>query len=502
MTTYYVSPDGSDSNNGLGPDASHATNKPWLTPNKVFAGGTTIVVPGDTVWFAPGAYYSVNLVPTATIASVGTPSFFRGDPLNAQGFKTSGGVRRAPGPVYITSRTSGELDAAPASGSSCLNLITNSPKGLQFFNLTFEGMGSTVMAVQLGGNAQSDCLWEDCRLIGARAGVAMTAGAPTAGRNLIFRRCLVSGGNASFYLRPAVAAATADPDLNILIEHCLLFGNITLQIGAAAANAAGGVRAKGCTIISPGVNSMQTTATGVHSLTTTSSLEGCLCYGALRMFSSLDAGALADLGYNRGVAIEQANLNVTEDTNTKRSVAGHLMLPDLIKQGLTLPSDNWFGWSDDAVAAQYDSGWTNTDKDFRGVTERPWGAGPSIGYIEKYPFTKDATSKITGGGVNSKKITGKGERSYFLPVEAVETGIRVRTESVSYGGTNYPQMIIEPNPEIGVAGGTWTATDATEQNLTSTNFTPTAAGVIEVRLVSRSSSPSSETFFDLLAIGT
>ena len=35
MTTYYVSPNGSDSNNGLGPDASHASNKPFLTIGKI-----------------------------------------------------------------------------------------------------------------------------------------------------------------------------------------------------------------------------------------------------------------------------------------------------------------------------------------------------------------------------------------------------------------------------------------------------------------------------------
>lgn len=52
MTTYYVSPNGSDSNNGLGPDASHASNKPFLTIGKILGAsgvGVAYLVP-----LAPG----------------------------------------------------------------------------------------------------------------------------------------------------------------------------------------------------------------------------------------------------------------------------------------------------------------------------------------------------------------------------------------------------------------------------------------------------------------
>jgi hypothetical protein len=48
MATYYVSNSGgSDSNNGLGPDASDATNKPWLTIGKAL--GASGISSGDTV---------------------------------------------------------------------------------------------------------------------------------------------------------------------------------------------------------------------------------------------------------------------------------------------------------------------------------------------------------------------------------------------------------------------------------------------------------------------
>jgi hypothetical protein len=52
VTTYFISPSGNDSNNRLGADASHATNKPWLTLEKGMNTGSP-VLPGDTIYIAP-----------------------------------------------------------------------------------------------------------------------------------------------------------------------------------------------------------------------------------------------------------------------------------------------------------------------------------------------------------------------------------------------------------------------------------------------------------------
>lgn len=50
MATYYVRPDGNDSNTGTGP----ATNQAWQTITKAI--GATGIAPGDTLYIAPGTY--------------------------------------------------------------------------------------------------------------------------------------------------------------------------------------------------------------------------------------------------------------------------------------------------------------------------------------------------------------------------------------------------------------------------------------------------------------
>ena len=58
MTTYYVDfVNGLDANNGLGPDASDGTNKPWKTITKLL--GAAGMASGDTglpisCWAVPG----------------------------------------------------------------------------------------------------------------------------------------------------------------------------------------------------------------------------------------------------------------------------------------------------------------------------------------------------------------------------------------------------------------------------------------------------------------
>lgn len=63
--------------------------------------------------------------------------------------------------------------------------------------------------------------------------------------------------------------------------------------------------------------------------------------------------------------------------------------------------------------------------------------------------------------------------------------ITVVTESASYGGTSYPQLIVEAHPALVVTQQTATATDASGQTLTVRPFTPTALGVVELRLTRR-----------------
>lgn len=497
MATYFISSVGSNANNGLGPDASHATNRPWLTLGKALNTGSA-VVPGDTVYVGPGVLYEgATITPISGVTSTASPTAVRGDPTNAQGFKDGSGVRLAPAVCWVTTRTSGDgLDGAITSGASLLTMTTNTPSGLQFYNLALESsLTASVGVALISLAAGADTLFQDCRLIG-NSGIRNTAGAPTATRNLTLRRCVYLGST-FINIGNNTAAATADADLTILVEHCLVFGKLAdLALGASGGNIGGGVRFKGNTAITT-ATILATTAARV-STTTPCRVEGNLFLIGLPI-SAGTAGHVADDGYNRFASVSAA-VNFTAAGTTLTAPQLNLILPDLVKWGLSAPTWGLLGWTNDAVAAQKNSAWSNTSADFRGRTVRPWGAGTSIGYMEQADQAVNSASYLTGSAT-SGRLTGAGEVTLRVYVPAGTWTIQCRTKSGSYGGTNYPQLIVEANPGVGVSQTTVTATDGTEQVLTTSTLTLSGAAFLEVRLVSRSSGVSSTTDFGTLSRG-
>lgn len=501
MTTYYISASGSDANNGLGPDASHASNKPYATLGKAMNTGSP-VLPGDTVYLGPGIMYqgAAGIIPIAAISSVGSPTAFRGDPSNAQGFKDGSGVRLAPAPCWVTMRTSADTTDGPVtSGTTLFVFTTNSCKGLQFYDSCFEASPTAGVLVAFSLATNSDILFQDCRLFALSVLNVTTNVAAAAARNLTVRRCF-SVCNQFFAISSTTAAATADADLAITIENNLIFGKLTANIGLSASggNLAGGVHFNGNTVVFPvsGSAHVQTTALRVSTVTPIT-IEGNVFIGGIPVTAGT-AGHVIDNGYNRFYQ-QGASSNFTAAGTTLTGFLPQLVLPDLVKWGLDMPRNDIFGWTDLAHANQRASAWTNVTPDFRGRTARPWGAGASIGCWQAQGVAQDATSAITGGGANSLKLTGAGEVSMWIPVDAAGFTVSILTKSTSYGGTNYPQMIVVANPNIGVTSDTTvTASSASEQTITTATITPTAKGVMEVRLISRSSSVSSSTFFDLL----
>lgn len=502
-TTYYVSTAGSDSNNGLSPDATTAnTNKPWLTLGKAMATGSP-VVPGDTVYIGPGIIYQGGgITPISGISSVGSPTAFRGDPTNVQGFKDSSGVLLSPAPSWITPRTSGDgVDGPMTSGATLLTLTTNSCKGLQFYNLCMEASATGAILVVVSIATNSDILFQDCRLMALHIFSTVTAATTaTAGRNWTIDRCLCFA-NDVVLISSTNPAATADADLNIVIKNSLVFGTLTstLALSASGGNVAGGIHFIGvtCVLSTATLPQIQTIAATV-STTTPITLEGCLFIGGRGVVAGT-SGHVIDNGYNRFYNSGSAS-NYSAAGTSFSGILPQIVLPDLAKWGLDMPRNDIFGWTDNAASAQAFSGWTNTTADFRGRTVRPWGAGPSVGCWQAQAVAQDTGSNISGGGANSLKITGQGEVSLWIPVDATSTTVTVHTKSSSYGGSTWPQLIVVANPSLGITSDkSVSATSASDQSITTASFTPTAKGVMEVRLISNSTSTSSSTYFDLLS---
>lgn len=501
MTTYYISPPasgGNDLNNGLGPDASHPVNRPWDSLVAAMATGTP-VLPGDTIYLAPGFNGGHSTVtPTASMSSVASPTAFRGDPLNAQGFRDRFGTLLAPGLCWYATRTAANgFDGEQTSSAVMFTATTNDPSGIQFYDLVLDGGTLAVGLATVDFDGSTDWLFQDCRLI-ANSIWRCATGTPTAGRNITVRRC-IAYCNVLIDTGTATAAATADADLNILVESCLVFGRLTgnMQLGTAGGNLAGGLRFKGNTVYNTGngASTLQTVVSAVSTVMPVRAVGNLVVSGS--GFTAGSLGQILDDGYNI-MQTSAANVNVTQAATSKRNVAHVFDLPDLLKWGLALPTESPLAWGLNSTNAQRHAGWANTNPDFRSRTARPWGAGAAIGYMEDAAIFQDPTSAIVGGGAMSLAILGAGEVSILVPVDAVPTTLTIITESLSYGGSSYPQIIMQANPSLGVAQTTATATDGTEQTLTIGSFTPTAAGVVEVRLISRSTSLSGQTNFDVL----
>jgi hypothetical protein len=120
MATYYVRPDGNDTNSGLGP----ATNLAWATMQKAMS---TIVYPQDVIYIAPGVYRGQITASFTNPWDYTQRINYNGDPTGSQ----FPGV--APGPVVITNFTSN------TTYISASNIINIQKDYLTFRDITFHG---------------------------------------------------------------------------------------------------------------------------------------------------------------------------------------------------------------------------------------------------------------------------------------------------------------------------------------------------------------------------
>lgn len=137
---------------------------------------------------------------------------------------------------------------------------------------------------------------------------------------------------------------------------------------------------------------------------------------------------------------------------------------------------------------------TSTYKLYRGTNENTINAG-----VGCYEYS-DSSIKETGTvrtGSNAIRIPGAGYHDFEIPVDASSTTVTIYTRWDSrYSGTK-PSMSVLNGGECGVADATDTATgsaDTWEQ--LSLTFTPTSKGIVTIRLVSSSTTPTGNSFWD------
>lgn len=104
---------------------------------------------------------------------------------------------------------------------------------------------------------------------------------------------------------------------------------------------------------------------------------------------------------------------------------------------------------------------------------------------------------------NALTIAGPGEFDVVVAVPRSPTilSVKMRYDS-NHGTTNKPQMILLAAPELGVVTETKTMTGNADvwEVVSTTRFTPSAAGFVTVRLKSRSAVPYGRAFFEQIEV--
>jgi len=497
MATYYVcSSTGSDANNGLGPDASHASNKPWLTIQKCL--GAAGISSGDTVYIGPGTYREV--VTVAMTSAVAETSVL-GDPGNAQGFKTAAGVLVSAAEVIWTAYTTNDTTAPSASAT--LNLAGRD--FLTFQYITFVQGSSYV--VQADTNTSTNITIRDCSLMatGTTNMISITGAFSVVANWLVERTVFFGSGASVFNIQPATGAG-ADWDLGFVVRNCAYYGAgsssgflAVVQASGGLANKPGGVLVYNCTVIGAGI---MWTATDV------STTIPCQVNNSVNVAFSVGGSVKAT---TLGMLVENYNYlrnstthnNVTQGANT---VTNNNRAPTW-----NAGQELLYGWTPRMFMEPKTGSWPltfgndgtyTTAEDFLGLPRPGGGASATkgIGYLGRgNTFTKETGTVRTG--TNAMSITGPGTQDFQLPVDATSTtaSVYVRWDA-TYAGTK-PLMKVLNGGECGVTDATATATGASGSwEQLSLNFTPARAGIVTIRLQSSDTNGAGVMYVDDFAV--
>lgn len=499
MTIYFVDfINGLDANNGLGPDASHATNKPWKTIAKLL--GAAGMASGDTAHLSPAGPFreTVSVAMTSAVAE----TFILGDPTNAQGFKSSGGVLVVPGEVILTAYTTNDTTAPAAT----VTLNLNGRDFLTFQYLTIIGGNASPSCVTAVTTNSVNIVFRDCKMISGHVSnsVLSYTGLADIASNWIIDRCRVFcySNNAIAITLPT--SASADYDSNFSIQNsevvCLNSNGISVAATGAAAFKAGGVDVLNCTLIT---RSCALTTTGANL----STAIPCTCNNSLIISgagAALNANAVGQITENYCRIISASpRTNVTAGANSIADMS-HAPLIDLgFPQQLGFMSRPYWGASANSPLL----GFGSVGAPLVDILNRPRPSGGAsivnaVGAYERHDIAIQETS-VTQAGASAIKIIGPGDHDFQIPVDASSTTISIYMRyDTNHAATNKPQAILLANAAIGVATETKTMTAVVDtwEQLTFSAITPTSKGIVTIRLISRSAAGNGIAYFDSASV--
>lgn len=493
MTTYYVRKTGNDGAAGTSPATA------WLTIGKAL--GAAGISSGDTVYIGAGVYR--EKVTCALISPV-AETFVIGD-VNGSHTGDAGEIRIT---NYLTD------DKTAPTNQSVLDL--NGRNYLTFQTMTFQGLfipegPPQVNRALIDTSTPSQYIkFIDCaiNLFALKyIGYAIyCTGAVDTPMHWLVDRCkfLLGNSDVRFWYINDVGHA-ADFDADVIVRNCQFIGGggVAFKGSNTVGGFAGGMVVRNCFVYADSDTGIDTSAT---SLTYPVQVYNCLVWNMPGAYYALQANIAGELvsDYNHILASwSDTYSNVTPGGNdiADGSYAMLMHFGQELQQGLMLrpfgmptADSPLLGFGDDGNAPSVD------------ILNRPRPAGGqstagAVGAYERHDTAVKET--IVFDVTPGIKIVGPGDHEFQIPVDATATTISVKARyDANHAATNKPQAILLAAPEIGVTTETETMTAAVDtwETLTFTQFTPTASGVVTVRLVSRSAADNGIAYFDTFNI--
>jgi hypothetical protein len=309
VTTYYVSPWGADANNGLGPDASAGTNKPWLTIGKAL--GASGIASGDTVYLCPGIYreaVTVNMTSATATTSV------IGDVQNSRGFKDGNGVLIPGGYVIWTAATVNDF-----TNTSGTTLTLNGRDFLTFQYIWLVSARASTL-VQGSTKTSTDITFQFCAFTAGYTSTSINVNAAAnVALNWTIDSCIFNDGTASGnIIQFAIdTPATADFNVNVVIKNSMFMaaGTIIRMQQGLTANAFkyGGCTVYNCSLMCGSTNFF-IVGDANHSTSVTSAVYNCFIQTFGTALTANTTGQLLE-DYNI-IDASTARSNVTAGTHS------------------------------------------------------------------------------------------------------------------------------------------------------------------------------------------
>lgn len=465
---------------GTGTNRAWSIGGAWRT---VGSSAQTFVVGGDTIWVGPGIYREFG---------VGFTNASRATYLNVTGDIDGSMTGTSGGEVVITQYTTSDVAAPYTSGATLLGATY-----VNFKNITFVGAGTVVNLSTNDFNVN----FTNCAFFSyypsATTAVTIANNTTTTAKNVVFDSCRIF----CYYAGVSISLATvttADYDANIIFRNTVI--DLSSNGNPVAVTASGANSFKG-----GGTYLYNCLFKGGGALTTSvSTTYPVKVYDSIFIGSYLSAGAT-------GQIIEDYNVFVSAISNTNVTAGTHSTSNGSRAVAFNIGQEHMYGLRGRQVyeptaysgLKAFGSSGLGPTTDMTGAA-RPSGGQSAlytVGPLERAnTWTRETTVVRTGS--NALSITGPGYQDFNLPVDNTFTPLTVYVRwDATYAGTK-PSVQVLNGTDVGVANATATAvgsSGAWEQ--LSLTFTPTAKGVVTIRLVSSDTNGGGKAYADDVMVG-